>query len=200
MFPKPINHLIGHFQKLPGIGPKQAAKFAFRLLNMSQEELDAFAKDIAQVKNVVVKCQQCFLGFERNGENLCGFCQNPRRKKNHICVVETERDALTIESTGTFKGLYHVLTDSRKNLSLTQAATNPGVIMLLKRIKKTEGKIEIMLAMNANTEGQTTSLYLERLLGADNIKITRLGRGLSSGIEIEYADKDTLIDAFRNRK
>lgn len=200
MYPKPISYLINHFQKLPGIGPKQAAKFAFRLLTMSQEELEAFGKDIAQIQKAVTKCKQCFLSFEKNGEEICNFCQNPRRKQNQLCVVETERDALTIESTGTFKGLYHVLATPLNNLSLSQAATNPAIVMLLKRIKKAKVKTEVMLAMNANTEGQAISLYLERLLQGSNIRITRLGRGLSSGIEIEYADKDTLIDAFRNRK
>jgi recombination protein RecR len=206
MYPQPIQRLISHFQKLPGIGPKQAARFAFRLLNMDQEELDFFAKDIEQVKKEITICSQCFLTFSKDNNELCQFCRNPNRNQNRICIVETERDALTIEETKAFSGVYHILGKNSFGLG-SGSALKPVIKSLISRTKNKDSVVEIIFAMNATPDGQATALWLERLINEtalasknSNIKITRLGRGLSSGIEIEYADKDTLVDAFQNRK
>lgn len=206
MFPQAIQRLISHFQKLPGIGPKQAARFAFRLLNMSQEELDYFSEDIQQVKKEITICSQCFLSFSRDNNNLCQFCRNPNRDQDRICIVETERDALTIENTKAFSGVYHVIGKNSFKLGGGDAI-RPQIKSLINRIKNKDYSVEVIFATNATPDGQAISLWLERLINEatlisknSNIKITHLGRGLSSGIEIEYADKDTLVDAFENRK
>ena len=197
MYPRPIQRLIDHFQKLPGIGPKQAAKFSFKLLSMSIEETEGFAKDLANIKKEVSLCGVCFLSFEKDNDKLCLFCRDENRIQSKICVVETERDALTIEATKSFDGVYHVLS-KRGPGPLTQESFSSQ--KLLRRLKTFPPEAEVILAMNATTDGQTTALWLERVLSATAIRVTRLGRGLSSCIEIEYADKDTLVDALKNRK
>jgi len=199
MFPEPIRRLIYHFQKLPGIGPKQAARFAFRLLAMSNEELASFARDVETVRSSVDICKQCFLSFSKDKNNLCRYCRNASRRQKQICVVETDREALAIEASGIFKGVYHVL----RSPALADARfgeNHPAVMALIDRIQRLGGETEIILGLSATTEGRATALFIESVLKANKTKITRLGRGLSSGIEIEYADRDTLVDAFRNRK
>lgn len=198
MYPEPIQRLIRHFQKLPGIGPKQGAKFAFRAIRMVQDELDSFAQDLKEIRRETASCSRCHLSYAQDGSKLCPICRNKTRNQQYICVVETERDAYTIEKTRTFTGVYHVLGEKLSLASNSLPA--PALGSLKSRLKKLPEKTEVVLAMNATADGQAAALWLERALEPLKIKITRLGRGLSSGIEIEYADKDTLIDAFRNRK
>lgn len=198
MYPKPIQKLIDHFQKLPGIGPKQGAKFAFRVLSMSEEEADLFAHDLKNVKTEIAQCRQCRLSYQKDGGPLCPICRDPSRDQKLVCVVETDRDAWTIEAVRAFGGVYHVLGErvSLSANSLSPALTKP----LENRVKKLPPGAEVVLAMNATAEGQMAALWLERALEPIKKKITRLGRGFSSGIEIEYADRDTLVDAFKNRR
>ena len=197
MYPRPIQKLISEFQKLPGIGPKQAAKFAFRVLRMNDNELEQFSRILGTIKDETHLCAQCGLTFEDDGASLCPICRNPERNQNVIAVVETERDAYTIEKSQAFGGVYHIL---GAQISLAgDSLDSPTIRRLQNRLAKKENP-EVILAMSATTDGGATSLFLERALTSLEIKISRLGRGLSSGIEIEYADKDTLVDAFRNRK
>ena len=197
MYPRPIQRLIEHFQKLPGIGPKQAAKFAFRAIRMTQAELDAFGDAIENIRKETAFCTQCFLTYTQDKDPLCPICRNPSREQKIVCVTESERDAYTIEKSGAYTGVYHVL----GKISFDEEKPSaPTLDALKKRIKKLGESTEVILAMNANTDGQMLTLYLERELAGSAAKLSRLGRGLSSGIEIEYADRDTLIDAFKNRK
>ncbi len=197
MYPKSIQNLINNFQKLPGIGPKQAAKFAFRVLGMDQTELDLFSHDLKEIKKKTSVCKNCLIVYERDRDNLCPICRDEKRNQKYICVVETQRDAYSIENSRIFEGVYHVLGErvSLKGGEMSSLAIKP----LEERLRKMD-KAEVILAMSATTGGQSAALYLERALRPLNKKITRLGRGLSSGIEIEYADKDTLVDAFQNRR
>jgi recombination protein RecR len=197
MYPRPIQRLIEHFQKLPGIGPKQAAKFAFRAIRMPQDELDAFADAVKNIRRETAFCTQCFLTYTQDGNPLCPICRNTAREQRVLCVTETERDAYTIEKSGAYAGVYHVL---GKISFEEEAPDSPTLAALKKRIKKLGESTEVILAMNANTDGQMLTLYLERELAGLSVKVSRLGRGLSSGIEIEYADRDTLADALTNRK
>lgn len=199
MFPEPIERLMHHFQKLPGIGPRQAAKFAFRLLAMNREELAAFAGDIAKVGSSVSVCRQCFISFSKDKNNLCKYCRSPNRNQKQICIVESDREALAIESSGAFKGVYHVLR-SPSMAGIPVSENHPAIMALSERLEGLKDEAEVILGLSATTEGQTTALLLERILSKSKAKVTRLGRGLSSGIEIEYADRDTLVDALRNRK
>ena len=211
MFPQPIQKLISHFQKLPGIGPRQAARFALRLSRMSENELKTMAEDIAGLKKIIGQCRECGLLFEpaANGEMLCRFCRDTSRDTAKICVVANDHDALAIEKTQNFRGRYHILgghvslLDKPENQNLNSAR-------LLERLNPAlSGKggassagVEIILALNATTEGQATALYVEKIIQASHpqTKITRLGQGLSTGSEIEYADEQTLINAIKHRR
>ncbi|MEK7062745.1 MAG: recombination mediator RecR, partial [Patescibacteria group bacterium] len=203
-FPLPIQKLISHFQKLPGIGPRQAAKFALRLTKMADGELASMAADMANLKSSIGECKECFLLFDRPKTNqsspLCQYCRDEKRDKNKICVVVSDHDALTIEKTKTFDGVYHVLGG---NISLLDKKENAGlsVSALKDRIlSKQKEKLEVILAMNATAEGQATAIYIEKIFSDSGIKITRLAQGLSTGSEIEYADDQTLINALKHRR
>ena len=204
MFPAPIQKLISHFQKLPGIGPRQAAKFALRLTKMTSGELTSMAQDLASLKSVIGECKECFMLFDRptngNGVLLCQFCRNASRDSNKICVVINDHDALAIEKTKTYDGLYHILgghvslLDKEENSSLNLYALKNRLAHNHKESP------EVILALNATAEGQATALYLEKFLAELGAKISRLGQGLSTGSEIEYADDQTLINALKHRR
>ena len=203
MFPAPIQKLIAHFQKLPGIGPRQATKFALRLTKMSSGELKAMANDVANLKSVIGECKECFMLFDKpvgNSVSLCQFCRNPQRDKNKICIVVSDHDALAIEKTKTYDGLYHILggqvslLDKEENRSLS-------LLGLKNRInRQSKETAEVILALNATADGQATVLYLEKFLAEAGVKLTRLGQGMSTGSEIEYADDQTLINALKHRR
>src|SRR3989344_469207 len=196
MYPRPIQKLIEYFQKLPGIGPKQAAKFAFRALGMTQAELDAFGDAIRNIRREVSLCSSCSLSYSKDDSSLCPICRNPERDSTIVCVVETERDAYTIEKANPFRGVYHVI----GKVELTgDVAASPPLTRLVRRVLSIE-KPEVVIATNTTTDGRALALFIEHALKQTSAKVSRLGRGLSSGIEIEYADKETLSDAFQNRK
>ena len=204
MFPLPIQKLISHFQKLPGIGPRQATKFAMRLMKMADSELASMASDMANLKSSIGECKECFLLFDRpkvnNSVSLCQFCRDEKRDKNKICVVVNDHDALTIEKTKTFDGVYHIVGG---NISLLDKKENAGLsISALKDriLSKPKENLEVILAMNATADGQATAIYIEKIFSDSGIKITRLAQGFSTGSEIEYADDQTLINALRHRR
>ena len=209
LYPKPLQNLIDLLTKLPGIGPRQAGRFAFYILKNKEftEELGILLRDFNQK---IGFCSQCFRTREvRDSESsLCIFCRDSKRDVSFIAIVEKEADLLNLEKTGFYQGMYHVLggvispldSDSPKRLHLKH---------LYERIKsvleKNSGKCEVVLATNPTTEGDMTSLYIERILAplkelAPNLKISRLGRGLSLGSELEYADEITLKNALTNRR
>lgn len=203
MFPLPIQKLIAHFQKLPGIGPRQATKFALRLTKMPDHEIKAIASDMVDLKASIGECKECFLLFDRpktNHISLCQFCRDNQRDRKKICVVTNDHDALAIEKTKTYDGLYHVLggyvslLDKKENLEL-------NLLSLKDRLtKKSSEATEVILALNVTTDGQATALYLEKFLQDAGVKISRLAQGLSTGSEIEYADDQTLINALKHRR
>ncbi|MBI2454478.1 MAG: recombination protein RecR [Parcubacteria group bacterium] len=224
MFPAPIQKLISHFQKLPGIGPRQATKFALRLIKMSDGELKTMASDMANLKSSVGECKVCFMLFDRpysakatqgkpkpddtsqnepKNNALCQFCRDDKRDRNKICVVAGDNDALTIEKTKTYDGLYHILGGQ---ISLLEKEENRNLNLLAlknrldRRTASNAAPAEIILALNATAEGQATALYLEKFLADSGVKIARLAQGLSTGSEIEYADDQTLINALKHRR
>lgn len=203
MFPAPIQKLISHFQKLPGIGPRQAVKFALKLTKMSASELKNMSEDVANLKSVIGECKECFMLFDRTPAEpsaLCRFCRQSARDAHKICVVINDHDALAIEKTNTYNGLYHVLGG---HISLLDKDDNRtlNLLALKDRIgRKPSGAAEIILGLNATAEGQATALYLEKFLADSGAKITRLAQGLSTGSEIEYADDQTLINALKHRR
>jgi recombination protein RecR len=191
----PVQDLIDELGRLPGVGPKSAQRIAFYLLKVSKEDALRLARSIAEVKEKVRFCTQCFNVAEGD---RCGICADPRRDTTVVCVVEEPRDLVAVEKTGEFKGTYHVL----------QGAISPiegvgpeqlRIRELLERIGK-EGIEEVILCTNPNLEGEATALYLGRLLKPLGLKVTRIASGLPVGGDLEYADELTLGRALEGRR
>jgi len=201
----PIQKLIELFSKFPTVGPRTASRFVFYLIKMPKNEFDDFADSIRAMKESVKICPLCFNPFEADEEStLCPVCSNPMRDRTTLCLVEKETDLASIEKAKKYNGLYFILGDS---LSIFKKESVKKIRMqeLEERIKNCGFK-EIIIATNPTTEGEATALYVERKLKAlespQNAmpKITRLGRGLPTGGELEYADEETLKNAFEGRK
>jgi recombination protein RecR len=210
MLPRPIQNLIDEFAKLPSVGPRQAARFVFHLLNQPKEEIEKFGKKLF-VLNKVKYCEFCNRAIEipaSSASKLCDICKNKNRDRGTICIVEKDTDIESLEKTKRYNGIYYVLgvEDEKKQLARLKN--------LIERIKKApstssgQGKKElkeIIIATDATTEGETIALYSSRQLEElkkiyPELKITRLGRGLSTGSELEYMDEDTLTNALLGRK
>jgi len=195
-YPEIIQNLINQFAKLPSIGPKSAERLVFHLLYRPQGELHDFSQAIDHLKENIKQCHIC---FNLSENNPCYICTNQKRDKNIICVVTKPQDVAIIEKTGSFEGVYHILGG---NINPLENITPQKIKIkeLLERIKYNNIK-EIILALNPNMEGETTSLYLTKLIKQiPNIKITRLARGLPMGADLEYADEITLENALKERK
>ena len=203
MYPKPIKEFIDNFSKLPGIGPRQAARLAFWILNGDKNIRENLKKSLEGLGKEIKTCQTCHFAIENNGNDKCHFCDNPGRDHKIICVVEKETDLGTIEKSGGYKGLYHVLGGLFSALD-TAIPKNLKIPELISRIeiRKNTGKKfeEVILALSPTHEGDLTAHYLERLLKPLKIKITRLGRGLPYGADVEFADAQTLSGALDGRK
>ena len=210
MYPKPIQQLIDLLAKLPGIGPRAAARFAFFLLKEQSELADQLADALKNIKSKITPCAQCFRLMEVSPDGatmLCDFCRDSRRDPAIITVVEKEADMQNLEKTGVYNGIYHVLggvispldSESPKKLHLRELHDR------VKNMLEQKGSCEVVLGTNPTTEGDTTALYLERILSPlkqrhEKFKLSRLARGLSLGSELEYADEITLKNALMNRK
>ena len=192
MFPKSFKKLIDHFASLPSVGPKMAERLVLYLFKKDQEILNDFGESLLELKTDLRYCQRCFNLSE--GE-LCSICQDQSRDKTRIAVVEEPLDVIAIEKTRSFKGLYHILGGT-----IDGENSDKLKIKDLEERVKTENVEEIILAMNPTTEGDATALYVKRILKPLEVKITSLGRGLSTGGDIEYADEMTLSSAINNRK
>ena len=183
-----IQKLIHLFSKFPTVGPRTAARFVFYLMKLPKTEIEDLIASISSLREKVKLCSFCFNPFEGEGD-LCPICSNPTRDKTLLCIVEKETDLIPLEKTKKYKGRYFILGGTVKLRADD----------LLAKIKNSEIK-EIIIATNPTTEGEAATLYLERLLKPLNKKITRLGRGLPVGGELEYADEETLGSAFDGRK
>ena len=189
-----IEQLAEQFAQLPGIGRKTAQRLALYILKMSRDEVVTMAKALVNVKDKVRYCTICSNITETDP---CAICSNTKRERSFICVVEEPHDVLAIEKTNEFKGLYHVLGGALSPLD----GIGPDELKikeLLQRIS-TSTIEEIILALNPNVEGETTTLYLSRLLKPLGIKVTRIARGLPVGSDLEFADEATLSRAFEGR-
>ena len=205
MYPKSIQKLIDLFSKFPTVGPRTATRFVFYLLKTSKKEIEELVKSITNLKKEIRICSFCFNPFQGEG-NLCEICSNATRDRTLLCIVEKETDLNSLEKTKKYQGLYFILggtVSALKKQDFKKLRTKE----LIERIKNPEKfgipgvKFkEIIIATNPTTEGEATALYLERKLKPTNIKITRLGRGLPVGAELEYADKETIESALKGRK
>ena len=202
----PISELIEHFSKFPGIGPRQAK------LNPSQSKDPAFRNELtdalARLNEEVVQCTSCYRYFQKTGgeEKLCSLCQNEERSKEMLLVVEKDVDFENMHKAGIWNGFYFILGGAVPILEKEPAKKIRAkeLFYTVQDRAKNNGLREVVLAMNANGEGENTALYLlkilEPLAEKYSLSITALGRGLSSGTELEYSDKDTLRDALESRR
>jgi recombination protein RecR len=193
--PEPISQLIDEFNKLPGIGPKSAARLTYYLLRMPEGEARSLAEAILAVKEKVVLCSVC---QNITDSDPCRICDNTQRDHSITCVVEEPLDILAIERTRKYTGVYHVLN------GVISPADGIGpddlkIKELLVRIQ-TGDITEIIMATNPNLEGEATAMYIQRLIAPLGIKVTRLARGLPAGGDLEYADEITLTRALEGRQ
>jgi recombination protein RecR len=186
--------LVDALIKLPGIGRRSAERIVFHLLKTNRQDVSRLAALMTSVKDNVFFCEIC---HNFANAKVCHICGDPGRDKGLICVVEDPKDVIAIEKTGSYAGVYHVLLGALSALD----GIGPDEIQisdLLQRVK--EGKIrEVILATNPNTEGETTALYLSKLLKESKIKVSRIARGIPIGSHIEYADQATISRAMEGR-
>ena len=195
LYAKPIDHLIEALTRLPGIGKKTASRLAFHILRSSPSEAQELARAILDVKEKIRLCSIC---FNLTDEDPCRICQDGRRARETLCVVEGPNDLIAIENTGVFNGRYHVLHGTISPLE----GVGPDELKtkeLLERLQKVEIS-EVILANNPTVEGGTTALYLIDLIKPLGIKVTRIAYGIPMGSEIEYSDGMTLSKALEGRR
>ncbi len=194
-YPKTIKDLIECFKKLPGIGEKTAERLALSTLDLDDEIIDLFKQSLENTKIKIKRCKKC---NNLSEEELCEICKMKNRDINTICVVEDVKNVMILEKIGTYRGLYHVLDGLISPLD----GINPedlNISSLIERIKN-ENITEIILALKPSIEGETTSLYISKLLENKNIKITKLAHGIPIGVDMEYIDALTLEMALEDRK
>ena len=191
---EPLLIAIDELSKLPGIGKKTAQRLAIFLLKSEDQQVNNLLNAVKDLKLKLRFCSRC---FNLSEEELCNICQSDKREKSVICVVEEASDVMAIEKTHEYRGLYHVLGGVLSPLSgITPDSLH--IKELLKRFE-TEDIKEIILALNPDTEGETTSLYLGKLLKPLNLNVTRIARGLPIGGDLEFADDATIGRAILNR-
>ena len=193
-YPEPISKLIDSFMKLPGIGPKTAQRLAFHVLDMKEDDVVQFAKALVDVKRELTYCSECGHITE---QDPCYICQDEQRDRSIICVVEDDKDVIAMEKMREFKGLYHVLHGSISPMDGI-GPEDINIPSLINRLKD-EGVKELILAMNPNLEGESTAMYISRLVKPIGITVTRLAQGLFVGGDLEYADEVTLSKAIMGR-
>ena len=189
-----LDQLAESFSRLPGIGKKSAMRISNHLLKTDQVFLENFAKQLVELHSRIHQCSECGSYTETDP---CQICSNPLRERNLLCVVEQPQDVQTIENSGEFRGLFHVLGALISPLEGIGPDQLP-IGKLIDRIKK-ENVTEVIIATNPTVEGDTTALYIQQILKQTGVKVSRLASGLPVGGDLEYADKLTLARSFRGR-
>jgi len=192
-----IQRLLNEFERLPGIGPKSAQRIVYWLLNRDPVQVRSLADAIIDVKETVHFCKRCFNYAEEEYCEVCNSAERGKRDASIICVVSEPRDVTAIERTGEFNGSYHVLGGAISPMEGV-GPEDLTVRELLQRLG-VEDTVEVLLATNPNVEGETTAVYLSRLIKPLNIRVTRLASGLPVGGDLEYADEITLGRAIESR-
>ena len=194
-FIPPLEMMIEAFRRLPGVGRKSAERMAFGVLDMDENTLNAFVSAITGAKTSIHACPEC---GNITASELCPICADPARDRSIICVVEDSKGVISFEKIKEFTGVYHVLGGviSPRNGKTPQAL---NLASLPERIKA-NGVKEVMIATNATVEGETTAMYVSRIIKPTGVKITRLAYGIPVGADIEYADKLTLLRAIEGRR
>lgn len=194
-YPKTIINIIECFKKFPGIGEKTAERMALATLDMEEDALELFSKSLKNVKTKIKKCEKC--GSLTENE-LCEICEDDKRNHETICVVEECKNVILFEKIGSYRGVYHVL----EGLISPLEGVNPEDIhidKLIKRIKEEKIK-EVILALKPSIEGETTALYISKMLEKEPVKVSKIAHGIPMGAEIEYIDPLTLEMAMEDRR
>ena len=193
MFSGHINKLIEELGTLPGIGPKTAQRLAFHIMNMPKERVESLSQAMINAKTQVRYCKEC---FTLTDQELCPICANERRNHKTIMVVENPRDLAAYEKTGKFEGVYHVLHGAISPM----LGIGPGDIRLSELIQRLQKDVdEVIIATNSSLEGETTAMYISKLIKPAGIKVTRIASGVPVGGDLEYIDEVTLLRALEGR-
>ena len=188
-----INRLIDSLSALPGIGTKTAQRLAFHIISMPEEQAQKLASSITEARANVRYCKEC---FTLTDEELCPICRNPNRDHKQIMVVENTRDLAAYEKTGKYNGVYHVLHGAISPM----LGIGPGDIKIKELIKRLESDVdEVIIATNASLEGETTAMFIAKLVKPTGIKVTRIASGVPVGGDLENIDEVTLLRALEGR-
>ncbi|MEW6698675.1 MAG: recombination mediator RecR [Bacillota bacterium] len=193
-FSGPVARLVDEFAKLPGIGPKTAQRLAFHILNAPPESAQSLAQALIEVRQSIKRCSRC---CNLTDEDPCAICRDTTRNARLLCVVEEPRDVVAMEKARGYRGLYHVLHGAISPME----GIGPDDLTIKELLKSLQSNAaeEVILAANSDVEGETTALYLARLLKPLGIKVTRIAHGIPVGSDLEYADAMTLNKALEGR-
>lgn len=191
----PLQKLIEQFCRLPGVGQKTAVRYAFSLLDMSEEDAKAFADAIVAAKRDIVRCEIC---GNLSNKPICNICSDERRDQSVVCVVEDAKTIMALEKVKEYKGTYHVLGGAISPMDGV-GPEDLRIHELLNRIQAGAVR-EVILATNPNIEGETTAMYLSKLIAPLGVRVTRLAYGVPVGADLEYADEVTLLRALDGRR
>ncbi len=188
-----INRLIDQLAALPGIGPKSAQRLAFHLINMPKDRVERLANTILDAKANVRYCKEC---YTLTDHDICPVCANPKRNKKQIMVVENTRDLAAYEKTGKYEGVYHVLHGAISPM----LGIGPSDIKLKELVARLQGDVEeVIIATNSSLEGETTAMYISKLIKPTGVRVTRIASGVPVGGDLEYIDEVTLLRALEGR-
>lgn len=193
-YPESLNALIESLKKLPTIGEKSAIRLAFAILEMDKEDTDVFAQSIIDVKEKIKKCKVC--GNITESE-ICNICSNECRELSTICVVEDSKNIVSLEKLGSYNGTYHVLNGLISPID-GKGPDDIDLDSLIKRVKSGSVK-EVIIAISPTLEGETTALYISKMLEGLNVEVSRIAYGIPMGADMEYLDAMTLTMALANR-
>ena len=188
-----MSKLIEQLSRLPGVGAKSAQRLAFHIINMPKEEVEGLASAMTDAKAHIKYCKEC---FTLTDDEICPICANEKRDHSTIMVVEQTRDMAAYEKTGKYEGVYHVLHGAISPM----LGIGPSDIKLKELMKRLEGDVqEVIIATNSSLEGETTAMYISRLIKPTGIKVTRIASGVPVGGDLEYIDEVTLLRALDGR-
>ncbi|MBS5129115.1 MAG: recombination mediator RecR [Lachnospiraceae bacterium] len=188
-----IGKLIEELSRLPGIGPKSAQRLAFHMINMPEEQVDKLAETMVSARHNVRYCKTC---YTLTDQEECPVCRNSERDHKTIMVVETTRDLAAYEKTGKYNGVYHVLHGAISPM----LGIGPGDIKLKELMERLQGDVdEVIIATNSSLEGETTAMYISKLIKPTGIKVSRIASGVPVGGDLEYIDEVTLLRALEGR-
>ncbi len=197
LLPEPLQNLVDAFSRLPGIGPKTAARLTFYLLHASESYTSDLAQALEDLHSKTAFCQICY-NITLAGKDKCDICTDEKRNPRLICIVEDPLDVIALERTGSFNGVYHVL----QGVLSPIAGIGPDDIKIKEFFQRVQSQDieEVIIATNPSMEGDATAMYIRQQLNPAQIKITRLARGLPVGGDLEYADQNTILRALMGRQ